>query len=226
MKENVYSKKIADSISAFLEEDDWYFTFDEERGLFKFGSKLGGKIKKVDYFVDVRNGDYVVYAIPVIAADESDEKAMAELAEFICRANYGLVNGNFELDMRDGEIRYKSFMDCAGIIPTKEMVRNSIYCPVAMIRRYGGGFADIIYGGSSAKKAIEKCEGSGDDEPSVQNLDSDDDSDIEAMIERLAKKLGISVDDLMSDGEQQASESDGDVTDVKTDLFGSNGGNS
>ena len=30
-----------------------------------------------------------------------------------CRANYGLLaNGNFELDMDDGEIRYKVFIDC------------------------------------------------------------------------------------------------------------------
>lgn len=69
---------------------------------------------------------------------------MAIMAEFICRANYGLKNGNFELDMRDGEIRYKSFVDCEGLTPTTEMVRNSIHCPAAMFDRYGDGIVDII----------------------------------------------------------------------------------
>lgn len=32
---------------------------------------------------------------------------MKRTAEFLTRANYGLVFGNFEMDMHDGEIRYK-----------------------------------------------------------------------------------------------------------------------
>ena len=64
---------------------------------------------------------------------------MASMAEFVCRANYGLVSGNFELDMRDGEIRFKRFAECEGITPTSEMVCNSIHCPAAMFKRYGAG---------------------------------------------------------------------------------------
>lgn len=30
-----------------------------------------------------------------------------QLAEYLTRSNYGLVLGNFELDMNDGEVRYK-----------------------------------------------------------------------------------------------------------------------
>lgn len=124
MKNRAYSKNIADAINSFLTEDDWHFSFDDQCGLFKFGLNLKGRIKKVSYIVDVKDDEYVVYAISPIGADEKDEKMMAVMAEFICRANYGLKNGNFELDMRDGEIRYKSFVDCEGLTPTTEMVRN------------------------------------------------------------------------------------------------------
>lgn len=39
MKERTYSQNIANAIKEFLTNDDWYFSFDEKRGL--FGSLCG-----------------------------------------------------------------------------------------------------------------------------------------------------------------------------------------
>ena len=223
MKNRTYSKSIADAINSFLTEDDWHFSFDDQRGLFKFGLNLKGRIKNVRYIVDVKDDEYVVYAISPIGADEDDEKKMAIMAEFICRANYGLKNGNFELDMRDGEIRYKSFVDCEGLTPTTEMVRNSIHCPAAMFDRYGDGIVDIIFGNSTAKEAVAKCEKSPEEElRALLGEESDGDDDMEAMIARLAARFEIDESELHTDGET-ADSSDGE-TEVKTDLFGTEGG--
>lgn len=223
MKNRTYSKSIADAINSFLTEDDWHFSFDDQRGLFKFGLNLKGRIKNVRYIVDIKDDEYVVYAISPIGADEDDEKMMAIMAEFICRANYGLKNGNFELDMRDGEIRYKSFVDCEGLTPTTEMVRNSIHCPAAMFDRYGDGIVDIIFGNSTAKEAVAKCEKSPEEElRALLGEEFDGDDDMEAMIARLAARFGINESELYPDGET-ADPSDGE-TEVKTDLFGTEGG--
>mgnify|MGYP000070258736 FL=1 len=223
MKNRTYSKSIADAINSFLTEDDWHFSFDDQRGLFKFGLNLKGRIKNVRYIVDVKDDEYVVYSISPIGADEDDEKKMAIMAEFICRANYGLKNGNFELDMRDGEIRYKSFVDCEGLTPTTEMVRNSIHCPAAMFDRYGDGIVDIIFGNSTAKEAVAKCEKSPEEElRALLGEEFDGDDDMEAMIARLAARFEIDESELHTDGET-ADSSDGE-TEVKTDLFGTEGG--
>ena len=223
MKNRTYSKSIADAINSFLTKDDWHFSFDDQRGLFKFGLNLKGRIKNVRYIVDVKDDEYVVYAISPIGADEDDEKKMAIMAEFICRANYGLKNGNFELDMRDGEIRYKSFVDCEGLTPTTEMVRNSIHCPAAMFDRYGDGIVDIIFGNSTAKEAVAKCEKSPEEElRALLGEEFDGDDDMEAMIARLAARFEIDESELHTDGET-ADSSDGE-TEVKTDLFGTEGG--
>lgn len=223
MKNRTYSKSIADAINSFLTEDDWHFSFDDQRGLFKFGLNLKGRIKNVRYIVDVKDDEYVVYAISPIGADEDDEKKMAIMAEFICRANYGLKNGNFELDMRDGEIRYKSFVDCEELTPTTEMVRNSIHCPAAMFDRYGDGIVDIIFGNSTAKEAVAKCEKSPEEElRALLGEEFDGDDDMEAMIARLAARFEIDESELHTDGET-ADSSDGE-TEVKTDLFGTEGG--
>lgn len=223
MKNKAYSKSIANVINSFLTEDDWHFSFDDQRGLFKFGLNLKGRIKKVSYVIDVKDDEYVVYAISPLGADDDDDKMMATMADFLCRANYGLKNGNFELDMRDGEIRYKSFVDCAGVTPTTEMVHNSIYCPAAMFDRYGAGIVDIIFGNTTAKEAIAKCEKSPTEElRALLGDELGEDEDMDAMIARLAARFGIDESDLRSDGE--TSESDDSDTKVRTDLFGTEGG--
>lgn len=157
MKNKIYSKRIADAIKSFLTRDDWNFYFNDQRGLFQFDMGLRGQIKKVSYIVDVRAEEYIVYAISPLGVDQDNEEMMAEMANFLCRVNYGVVNGNFELDMRDGEIRYKCFVDCEGITPSAEMVRNSLQCPAAMFDWYGAGIFDILIGCATAQEALEKC---------------------------------------------------------------------
>lgn len=223
MKNRTYSKSIANVINSFLTEDDWLFSFDDKHGLFRFGLNLKGRIKKVSYIIDVKDDEYVVYAISPLGADDDNEKVMATMADFLCRANYGLKNGNFELDMRDGEIRYKCFVDCEGITPTSEMVRNSIHCPAAMFDRYGAGIVDIIFGNATAKEAIAKCEKSPAEElRAILGEELGGDEDVDAMIARLAARFGIDESDLRNDSEMSISNDS--ETEVRTDLFGTEGG--
>lgn len=130
MKEKNYSEAIANAIKSYLEEDDWRFSFDNASGIFRFGLSLSNKIKKINYIVDVKVDEYIVYAVVPIGVDEGDEKTMAVMAEFVCRANYGLKNGNLEFDMDDGLIRYKCYVDCENAIPSEDIVQNSIHCPL------------------------------------------------------------------------------------------------
>lgn len=192
MKKEMYSIQIANAINTFLTEDDWHFTFHEQRGIFKFGLRLSGKIKRLQYTIYVREEEFVVYALSPFGADEEDPKMMAAMAEFVCRANYGLKNGNFECDMRDGEIRFKCFVDCADVEPSPQMIRNSIYCPAAMFERYGEGIMGIIFGIMNAEEATEKCEkSSAADLRSLLEENVGEGGDVDAMIAHLAERFGL-----------------------------------
>lgn len=153
-----YSEEIVEVIRSFLIDDDWKFDFDDERGIFRFGVAIESKLKNLRYFIPVREDAYTVYAISPIEADSDDKDIMKEMAEFICRANYGLRNGNFELDMSDGEIRYKTYVDCDGVIPSEEVVKGSIIIPAMMFDRYAPGLLDVMFKGATAEDAIAKCE--------------------------------------------------------------------
>lgn len=153
-----YNKEIATAIDQFLQEDDWRYSFDGRRGEFFFRLSVRSKLQQIEYSVRVMKKEYVVYGILPLGGDEEDKELMGRLAEFVCRANYGLHNGNFELDFRDGELRYKSYVDCEGALPGKKVIKNSIYCTAIMCNRYAPGLLDILFGGAAAEQAVDKCE--------------------------------------------------------------------
>ncbi len=207
MRKYEYSNELANLVKKFLVDDDWHFAFDENTGVFEFGLRVKSKIQKINYIVDVHKDEIVVYGMCPIGVDYTDSNMMAQMAEFLCRANYGLKNGCFELDFRDGEIRYKSFIDCEAVMPSNEVIKNSIHCTAAMFKRYAPGIVDIIFSGSSAEEVIAKCEKS--PEAELRSMITEavgedmEGTDIEAMIAHLATRLGITDD---SDDE-----SDGDI---------------
>ncbi len=158
MAEKFYNKKIAEVINTFLTMDDWRYSFNKENGLFNFNLNIKGAIREIRYVIGVEENCYLVYAVSPISVDNNDAEKMSAMAQFICRANYGLKNGNFELDMRDGEIRYKCYVDCADIVPSLAVVKNSIYTVALTFGHYSAGIIGVSFGLMTPEEAIAKCE--------------------------------------------------------------------
>ena len=155
-----YSKQIAQAVQTFLSEQEWQYEFNEERGIFKFGIMLNGRLRAMEYQVHICNTDLIVYGlIPPIGANAEDPEEMNEMLRFLTMANYKLCNGNFEMDCTDGEIRYKCYIDCAGLeAPTPEMIRNALFCAPTMFDRFGLGILNILFADMDAQDAMALCE--------------------------------------------------------------------
>lgn len=82
---------------------------------------------------------------------------------FVTRANYGMHVGNFELDLDDGEVRFKTSMDVEGIKLTPELCRNLVDLNLAVMGRYVDGLRQVIAGERSADAAVEEIEADDDD---------------------------------------------------------------
>lgn len=219
MKKHNYSNEIANIVKQFLTDDGWHYFFDEECGIFDFGLRVKNKLRKIKYLIDIKEDEILIYGICPVGADSDDEKMMAQMAEFICRANFGLKNGCFELDFRDGEIRYKSFIDCDKLLPSAEAIKNSIHCIVAMYKHYADGITSIIFAGSSAKDAIAMCEKSSDEElrSILEEMGADvGDGDLSDMVVRLAERLEIPIEDEAESDDTASSE---DEAEFHLDLF-------
>ena len=156
--EREYNREIAQRVIEALKGVKLSFTFDSDAGIVKLSMGQVGPFRKVDVYVEARSNDIITYAFFPLNADGDDPARMADMAEFITRANYGLCNGCFEMDYRDGEIRFKSYIDCEDLIPCDKVILNSIFTSVTMIRRYTPGFAGIIFYGESPEAMVMKCE--------------------------------------------------------------------
>lgn len=224
MRQLTCSREIAEVIREFLEEEEWSYSFDEEKEYFDFILRTSNKIKQIHFIINVHPDEYVAYGIIPVGADSDDAEMMTAMAEFICRANYGLKNGCFEMDFRDGEIRYKTYVDCEQSLPSKQIVENSIHCIAAMYKRYIPGIADIIFAGSSAKEAVEKCEQSRAEElrSLLTALGEDPDAeDMKNIFSRLIQDQEETCEDM---GEEDLKQEDAEDEEIHVDLFGSQEG--
>ena len=154
-----YAQHIAEAIDSFLTGDDWKYQFDADKGLFDMGISVKGQLSSCRLKIRVNEDHYLVYACISMQADEASRM---KVCDFITRANYGLRNGNFELDLRDGEIRYKSYVDCGEdgyALPDPAIIKKSIYIPAQMMQRYGDGLLAVMYGFQEPEAAIQEIEG-------------------------------------------------------------------
>jgi hypothetical protein len=93
----------------------------------------------------------VVYSICPLRVSEEKRPTMAE---FITRANYGLVIGNFEMDYEDGELRYKTSLDFEDAEVTTELLRHIVYANVTTLDRYLPGILAVLAGGQTPEAAV------------------------------------------------------------------------
>lgn len=151
-----HSEKIAGAIRDCLEKNELKFNFNESEGRFQFIVRLGGQVDMILCDIRVFDNAYVVYGVlPFKVLTEKFQP----MAEFLTRVNYGLQHGNFEMDFTDGEIRYKSYVDCEDMTELSfVIVERSVYCPLAMLSKYGDGIIDIFLGNSTPEEACAKCE--------------------------------------------------------------------
>jgi hypothetical protein len=80
------------------------------------------------------------------------------ITEFITRANFGLVVGNFELDLIDGELRYKANLDLEGEIPTMGLIHRVVSASTATVERYAPGIEKVLRRRQSPAEAIDEID--------------------------------------------------------------------
>jgi hypothetical protein len=81
------------------------------------------------------------------------EQCISEMALFLTRANFGLAIGNFELDLDNGELRYKTSIDANGQELSTEWLRPLFLANISTMDRYLPGILAVT-GGVDAATAI------------------------------------------------------------------------
>ncbi|MBR5405012.1 MAG: YbjN domain-containing protein [Oscillospiraceae bacterium] len=152
-----YSLKIAETIEDFLRADDWKFDPVDENGVIRFSVSLKCKFRRCNVAIQVRNTCFMVLATLPLTADE---ESRPNVLEYLNRANYGLIRGGFEMDMADGEVRYRTSQYCGDedVLISHETVKDTLYVSLSMLERYGTAMLEVMLGNLEPAEAIEQAE--------------------------------------------------------------------
>lgn len=139
----------------YMEEEDWKYEILEGETIIRFHFK-GRSGRLLCYGeVDEEKCWLIFYSyLPVNAPADK----MAQVAEFVSRANRGMRIGNFELDFDDGEIRYKTSIDVEGGELADKMIDNLLRANLTTTDRYFNGLMELIYGDQPAVEIIRRIE--------------------------------------------------------------------
>jgi len=146
---------IFEAIVNFFKKEDWQFQQTETELTLRLAFQ--GKNGKWNCYARAREEQeqFIFYSICPVNAPE--EKRIS-VAEFLTRANSGMMIGNFELDFNDGEISYKTSIDVEGDRLNAALIKRLVYANVMMMDEYLPGILSVIYGNVSPTDAIAQIE--------------------------------------------------------------------
>jgi hypothetical protein len=128
-------------IAAFLSQEGWPCEPFGEQMLLRshFTGSHGTWICYAHYRPEA--GQYLFYSV---APQRVPEVLRPAAAEYLTRANWGLVIGNFELDYSDGEVRFKTSIQLDSAPLTATLLRPLIFGNVAVMDKYLPGLQAVI----------------------------------------------------------------------------------
>ncbi len=144
-----------DAMVDFFKSDDWPYIQLEDRPVLSLN--FDGKNAKWTCYAQAREEQQQFIFYSVCPVNTPVDKR-ADLAEFITRANYGLIIGNFELDFEDGEIRYKTSLDVEDVALTPTIFKNVVYANLSMMDQYLPGIMSMLYSTVSPREVIDQIE--------------------------------------------------------------------
>lgn len=169
---NEYNIAIANVVKEYLDSQEWHYSWDDQKGLFQLGMNIHCKLKNCKLYIHIYNDGLLVRALSPVYADVDDADVMNRTAKYLHMANYGLRNGNFEMDASDGEVAYKAYAYFGDELPTVKIVERYVDITYFMMRDYGNGLVNVIFAGADPATAVREAE-SDDDE------DDEDDTPME-----------------------------------------------
>lgn len=141
MKQN----DVTETIQKWLESVHWHYRFDATHQYFDMNMLSKSQLPFMRLIIDAHIQDFVIFY--VILPFKCDKVRHSALMEFLTRINYGLINGNFEMDVCGGGIRYKICITYAGLesLPT-EIISDSINRACFMMDKHAQRLREICEG--------------------------------------------------------------------------------
>jgi hypothetical protein len=144
-----------DALISHFEASDIRYSCNREERRAWFTMSSGSALQKCSFRFDM-TGDVLQIFIqyPVMVKEKFRPAAM----EFITRANYGLVIGNFEMDCTDGELRYhvSHLMEDGKL--EERTIQRLFGTGMGTADRYFPALMRVLFAGETPSEAIDLAE--------------------------------------------------------------------
>jgi hypothetical protein len=146
------------ALNEFLQQEDWDFQFVESVGICRMS--FSGDTGSWACLAQARelHQQVVFYSICPLRVPEPRRQPMSE---FLTRANYGIVVGNFEMDFDDGEVRYKTSLDLEDVTEPSvlpAMLSHLVYANVTAMDHYLPGILAVLAGSKTPTEAAAEID--------------------------------------------------------------------
>ena len=123
--------------------------------LIRFEFRLPNELQALNIVCEFDPNQLMMIGSVVLNVDQTDTSRIREVGEFLHRANYGFIPGNFELDYDTGQVRYRT----SKCIDTDQddhglflRVFSEVVTPYLV---YGDALADVLLNGADPKESAE-----------------------------------------------------------------------
>lgn len=147
---------IFDVVVNFFKENNWSISQHETEPILH----MGYQGENGDWTCTVRTREkpsqFVFYSVCPV---NIPQKKRLVIAEFLTRANFGLIVGNFEMDLQDGEVRYKTYaINGKNNLLNSELIGQLIFVNVMTMDKYLPALMSVLYANVSIDQAIQQIE--------------------------------------------------------------------
>ena len=141
------------SIVSALDEKDWSFDRFDDDMVIRSGVK--GEDLPIEFILFVKHENQVIQFISKLPFEMPEDKRV-EGAIAVAVANYGLVDGSFDYDISDGELRYRLTSSYRDSYPTADLVEYMIMCAASTVDEYNDRFFALVKGHISLEDFINQ----------------------------------------------------------------------
>lgn len=150
------AKEVYNTLIKMLDNRDWHYEKHEEDLLITSGVK--GEDLPIEFIMVVKPQQQVVQFLSRLPFNMPEDKRV-EGALAICVANYGLVDGSFDYDINDGEIRYRLTSSYRESTLSEDVFEYMIMVAATTVDEYNDKFFMIAKDMMTIQQFIEKENG-------------------------------------------------------------------
>lgn len=145
-----------DIVQKFFTDDGWTYQLNDDHTIVISAIKMENNTYTCLAQVIPAASTVVAY---MTCSESVPEGLRAKVAEFICRANYGLARTTLEMDFEDGSLRCRAGLYVEVNQLTTDLVHNLVYTAAYSMDKYYPGLMAVLYSSRTVVDILKGIEG-------------------------------------------------------------------